>query len=161
VFSDEIANIIRDGPLRLPEHKVWHIYMSPQMQNMREMKRMETADEIKANQQFLREEVLEQQRGSEPGPAVEIGFVANAVNKMNCSASAMQQLADGMQRAHHAHANGIALQSRQEMERLSVEIRAEHEHNRIAREAQSSLIDTLHADRLRMEAAVRPKRHKA
>ena len=27
VFSDEIANIIRDGPLRLPERKGWQIYI--------------------------------------------------------------------------------------------------------------------------------------
>jgi hypothetical protein len=40
------------------------------------------------------------------------------------------------------------------MQRLSAEIRAEHARNRIAREAQSTLIDTLHADRLRMEQAI-------
>jgi hypothetical protein len=154
VFSDEIANIIRDGPLRLPERNAWQMYMNPQIQNFREMKHMEAAEEGKANQRLLREEVLEQQRGSEPGPAVDIGFVANAVNMMNGSASAMQQLADGLQPAHQAHVDGIALQSRQEVERLFQEIRAEHGRNRIAREASSSLIGALHADRMRMEAAV-------
>ena len=28
-FSEEIENIIRDGPLRLPERKGWQIYMTP------------------------------------------------------------------------------------------------------------------------------------
>jgi hypothetical protein len=29
VYSEEIANIIRDGPLKLPERKAWQIYQSP------------------------------------------------------------------------------------------------------------------------------------
>jgi hypothetical protein len=73
---------------------------------------------------------------------------------MNGSASALQQLAAGLQRKHELHADGIAQQSRQEMEKLAEEIRAEHESNRISRELQSTLIDTMHADRRRMEAAI-------
>jgi hypothetical protein len=128
--------------------------MTPQAQNMREFAQMKAAEEGKANQRLLQEEVLEAQRESEPGPAVDLGFVAEAVNRMNGSASAMQQLAAGLQRSHKLHADGIAQQSRQEMERLAEEIRAEHERNRIAREFQSTLIDTMHADRRRMEAAI-------
>ena len=115
VYSEEMANIMRDGPLRLPERKAWQIYMSPQMQNMREMAHMKTAEEGRANQRLLREEVLEQQRDSPPGPAVDLGFVASAVNEMNGAAPAMQQLAAGLQRVRQAHVDGIALQSRQEM----------------------------------------------
>jgi hypothetical protein len=105
--------------LRLPERRTWQIYMSRQMQNFREMKEMEAAEENKSNQRLVQEEVLEAQRGSAPGPAVDLGFAANAVNRLNGSASAMQQIAHGLQRVHQAHIDGIALQSRQETERLS------------------------------------------
>jgi hypothetical protein len=128
--------------------------MTPQMQNMREMAHMKAAEEGKANQRLLEEEVLEQQRQSEPGPAVDLGFVAEAVNRINGSASALWQLAAGLQRSHEAHVDGITQQSRAGMERLASESRAEHERNRITREFQSTLVDTLHADRRRMEAAI-------
>ena len=153
-YADQIENILRDAKIDLPERRAWQLYMTPQMQNMREMAQMKAAEEGKANQRLLDEEVLEQQRQSEPGPAVDLGFVANAVNRMNGSASAMQQLVAGLQASHQAHVDGIAQQSRQETEKLAQEIRAEHERNRIAREFQSTLVDTLHADRLRMEEAI-------
>jgi hypothetical protein len=143
VYSEEIANIIRDGPLKLPERKAWQVYQSPQMQNVREMAHMKAAEEGRANQRLLREEVLEQMRDSPPGPAVELGFVASAVNQLNGAVPTLEQLAAGLQCAHQAHVDGIALQSRAEMERLSQEIRAEHERNRIVREAQAALVDTL------------------
>ena len=54
-FSEEIENIIRDGPLRLPERKGWQVYMTPQMQNWREITHMKTADEGRANQRLLRD----------------------------------------------------------------------------------------------------------
>jgi hypothetical protein len=54
------VNIICDALLRLPERKGWHIYMSPQMQNMRELEHMKNAEEQWANQRLLREELLEQ-----------------------------------------------------------------------------------------------------
>jgi hypothetical protein len=126
VYSEEIENILRDGPLRLPERRAWQLYMSPQMQNFRETKQMKDAAEGQANQRLVQEEVLETQRNSEPGPAVDFGFVANAVNRMNGMAGALQQQMEGLQRSHQAFADGIALQSRQEVEKLSQEICAEH-----------------------------------
>jgi hypothetical protein len=57
-YSDEIENSIKDCTFRLPERKAWQLYMSPQMQNMREMDHMKTAEEGKANQRLL-QEVLE------------------------------------------------------------------------------------------------------
>jgi hypothetical protein len=152
--ADQIENILCDAKIDLPERRAWQLYMTPQMQNMREMAQMKAAEEGKANQRLLDEEVLEQQRHSEPGPAVDLGFVADAVNRLNGSTSAMQQMAAGLQALHQAHVAGIAAQVRQETEKLAQDIRAEHERNRITREFQSTLVDTLHADRLRMEEAI-------
>jgi hypothetical protein len=153
-FADQIENILRDAKIDLPERKAWQLYMTPQMQNFREFAQMKAAEEGKANQRLLEEEVLEQQRNSDPGPAVDLGFVAEAVNRMNGSASALQQLAVGLQASHQAHVDGIAMQSRQQVDQLAQEIRAEHERNRIAREFQSTLVDTRHADMMRIEAAI-------
>jgi hypothetical protein len=50
---------------------------------MREMKQMEAAEEGKVNQLLVQEEVLESKRGREPGPAVDLGYEANAVKQMN------------------------------------------------------------------------------
>jgi hypothetical protein len=153
VYSDEIDNIIRDGTLKLPERRQWQIYMSPQMQNYRAMKQMEAAAEGQANQRLIEEEINEQQRNSEPGPAIDMGFVANGVSRMNSMADALQQQMAGLERGHQLHAEGIALQSRQEVDRLAKEIMGAHERDRIAREAHSKLIDTVHADAIRrMEA---------
>jgi hypothetical protein len=99
VFSDEIANIIRDGPLRLPERKGWQIYMTPQMQNFRELAHMKTADEGRANQRLLCEENDDVKRNNDPGPAVDVGFVAETVSSQNGAAPAMQQFAEGLARS--------------------------------------------------------------
>jgi hypothetical protein len=154
VFSDEIANIIRDGPLRLPERKGWQIYMTPQMQNFRELAHMKTADEGKANQRLLREEIDDVKRNNDPGPAVDIGFVAEATSSQNGAAPAMQQFMEGLARSHQAYVDGVDRRSREELDRLAQEIRASHERERIASEISASRFDALHADRVRMEGLV-------
>jgi hypothetical protein len=144
VFSEEIANIVHDGTLKLPDRSAWQLYTSPQMQNFREMKRLEAQQEGQADARLGQEEVLEAQGDSAPGPAVDLGFVANAVSRMDGLSGVLRQQMEGLERAHRLHAEGIAQQSRQEVERLAEEIRAEHARNRIAREFQSSLVDTMH-----------------
>jgi hypothetical protein len=62
---------------------------------MREMAQMNAAGDDKAVLRILEKEVLEQQRSSEPGPAVELGFVANAVNRLNGSASTIRRQSGG------------------------------------------------------------------
>jgi hypothetical protein len=153
-FSDEIANIIRDGPLRLPERKGWQLYMTPQMQNVRELAHMKTADEGRANQRLLREEIDDVKRNNDPGPAVDVGFVAETMSSQNGAAPAMQQFAEGLARSHQAYVDGVDRRSREELDRLAQEIRAAHERERIANEINASRIDALHADRVRLEGLV-------
>jgi len=154
VYSDQIANIIRDGPLKLPERKAWQIYMSPQMQNFREMKRMEAAAEGQANQRLVVEEVQEQKRNSEPGPAVDLGFVANGVNRMNSTADVLQQQIAGLESAHRLHTEGIAAHLSKETDRLAQELLANRERDRTTLELQSKFHDAMHADMLRLTEAV-------
>jgi hypothetical protein len=61
---------------------------------------MKAAEEGKTNQQLLQEEVLEQQRESEPGPTVDLGFVAEAMNRRNGRGPAA--LARGARQLHRA-----------------------------------------------------------
>ena len=154
VFSEELDNIVRDGTLKLPDRSAWQLYTSPEMQNFREMKRLEAQQEGQADARLVQEEVLEAQRGSAPGPAVDLGFVANAVSRMDGMSGVLRQQMEGLERAHRLHTEGIAHQSRAEVERLAEEIRREHERNRIAREFQSSLVDTMHVHTKRMEELV-------
>jgi len=152
-YADRIEDIIRDAPLRLPSRKAWQLYMSPEMQNFREMKMMNEQEEGHANQRLAQEELREAQRVAAPGDAMDLSIVANAANRMAGAASAVEQMAQRLEQGHQAHAAGIAAESRAEMDKLAQEIRAEHERSRIAREVQASLADHLAAEVARIREA--------
>ena len=52
-YADQIENILRDAKIDLPERRAWQLYMTPQMQNMREMAQMKAAEEGKADRKSV------------------------------------------------------------------------------------------------------------
>jgi hypothetical protein len=102
VFSKQIESILRDGPVHLPDRRAWQLYMSPQMQNMREMKQMEAAEGQgqPAPSPGRGARGAARQRARTRRGSWFRGQRREPDERLRVCLAALQQLADGLQRAY-------------------------------------------------------------